>query len=77
MSWLNAIPQAIGSCFDPKTKITLANGKQYTMENVPLGAELQDGGKIFAVLRIDNLKKEPLYKIKGKNKNVFKVFYIP
>ena len=63
--------KSIGSCFDPKTQITLANGKQYNMENVPLGAELQDGGKIFAVLKIDNLKKEPLYKIKGKNQDIY------
>jgi hypothetical protein len=63
--------KAIGSCFDPKTKITLANGKQYNMENIPLGAELQDGGKIFAVLKIDNLKKEPLYKIKGKDQDIY------
>ena len=63
--------KSIGSCFDPKTKITLANGKQYNMENVPLGAELQDGGKIFAVLKIDNLKKEPLYKIKGNNQDIY------
>jgi len=62
--------KAIGSCFDPKTKITLANGKQYNMENIPLGAELEDGGKIFAVLKIDNLKKEPLYKIKGKDRDI-------
>ena len=63
--------KAIGSCFDPKTKITLANGKQYNMENVPLGGELQDGGKIFAVLKIDNVKKEPLYKIKGKDQDIY------
>jgi hypothetical protein len=63
--------KSIGSCFEPKTKITLANGKQYNMENVPLGAELQDGGKIFAVLKIDNLKKEPLYKIKGKDQDIY------
>mgnify|MGYP000055628571 CR=1 FL=1 len=29
--------QAIGSCFHPGTSITLANGKHYTMENLPLG----------------------------------------
>jgi hypothetical protein len=63
--------KSIGSCFDPKTKITLANGKQYNMENVPLGGELQDGGKIFAVLKIDNLKKEPLYKIKGEGQDIY------
>jgi hypothetical protein len=63
--------KAIGSCFHPDTEITLANGKHCKMENAPLGAELQDGGKIFAVLKIDNPKKEPLYKIPGKEQDIF------
>jgi len=62
--------KAIGSCFHPNTNITLSDGKQYTMENIPLGSELPDGGKVFAVLKIDNTKKEPLYKIKGKNQDI-------
>ena len=63
--------RAIGSCFDPKTKITLKNGSEYAMEDIPLGSVLQDGGKVFAVLKIDNVKKEPLYKIKGNSQNIF------
>ncbi len=63
--------KAIGSCFHPETKITMANGEFYKMENAPLGGELQDGGKIFAVLRIDNSKKEPLYKIEGDKQSIF------
>jgi hypothetical protein len=63
--------RAIGSCFHPHTEITLANGIHCKMENAPLGAELEDGGKIFAVLKIDNLKKEPLYKIKGREQHIF------
>lgn len=63
--------RAIGSCFHPKTEITLANGQIYKMEEAPLGAELQDGGKIFAVLKIDNPKKEPLYKIQGKKQDIY------
>ena len=39
------------------------------MQNIPLGSELSDGGKVFAVLKVDNTKKEPLYRIKGKSKN--------
>ena len=35
------------------------------MKDLPLGAELEDGAKIFAVLKIDNSNKDPLYKIKG------------
>lgn len=63
--------KAIGSCFHPKTMIQLANGEKYTMENIPLGSELLDGGKVFAVLKIDNPKKEPLYKIKGLEQDIF------
>ena len=55
----------MGSCFHPDTKIKLKNGEIYPMKDLPLGAELEDGGKIFAVLKIDNSKKEPFYKIKG------------
>ena len=63
--------KAIGSCFHPHTEITLADGTHCKMENAPLGAELKDGGKIFALLKIDNQKKEPLYKIKGKEQHIF------
>jgi len=63
--------KAIGSCFHPETEITLADGTYHKMENAPLGAELKDGGKIFAVLKIDNPKKEPLYKIQGKEQDIY------
>jgi hypothetical protein len=56
--------RSIGSCFHPQTRIMLANGHLYAMENIPLGSILPDGGKVFAVLKIHNAKKEPLYKIK-------------
>ena len=63
--------RAIGSCFDPTTKITLDDGKEYEMQNIPLGSVLKGGGKVFAVLKVDNTKKEPLYKIKGKHQDIF------
>lgn len=63
--------KAIGSCFHPHTEITLADGTRCKMESAPLGAELKDGGKIFAVLKIDNPKKELLYKIKGREKDIY------
>lgn len=63
--------KAIGSCFHPETEIKLLNGNYYKMENIPLGSELMDGGKIFAVLKVDNPKKEPLYKIKGKEQDIY------
>jgi len=63
--------RAIGSCFHPHTVITLDDGTHCKMENAPLGAKLKDGGKIFAVLKIDNQKREPLYKIKGDEQNIY------
>jgi len=63
--------RAIGSCFHPHTEITLFDGTHCKIENAPLGAKLTDGGKIFAVLKVDNPKKEPLYKIKGKHQNIY------
>ena len=59
--------RAIGSCFHPHTTITLDNGTICQMENAPLGAKLKGGGNIFAVLKVDNAKKEPLYKIHSTN----------
>jgi len=57
--------KAIGSCFHPETKIRLKNGKIFLMKDLPLGAELEDGSKVFSVLKIANFENEPLYKIKG------------
>jgi len=57
------IVQAIGSCFHPDTKVKLKNGEIYSMKDLPLGAELEDGAKIFSVMRIANLDNDKLYKI--------------
>lgn len=62
--------RALGSCFHPETIISLSNGKKYKMEEVPLGSEMPDGGKIFAVMKIDNEKKEPVYKISGEGQDI-------
>jgi hypothetical protein len=55
--------RAIGSCFHPDTEIQLKNGEIVAMKDMPLGSELADGSKVFAVLKIANFDKEPLYKI--------------
>lgn len=63
--------KSIGSCFHPDTPIVLKNGEQVAMKNAPLGAELEGGGAVFAVLQIHNAKQEPLYVIDGNgNQNV-------
>ena len=55
--------KAIGSCFHPNTKVKVKTGEIYAMKDLPLGVELEDGGKVFSILKIDNPKKELLYKI--------------
>jgi hypothetical protein len=57
--------KAIGSCFHPDTKVKTRDGNIYAMQDLPLGVELEDGGKVFSVLKVDNPNKEPLYKIKN------------
>lgn len=55
--------KSIGSCFHPETKLKTKSGEIYTMKDIPLGAELEDGSKVFSVLKVDNPDKLPLYKI--------------
>ena len=55
--------RAIGSCFHPETKLKTKSGEIYTMKDIPLGTELEDGSKVFSVLKVDNPDKIPLYKI--------------
>jgi len=57
--------QALGSCFHPNTRIRLKNGKIYNMEDLPLGEELENGGKVFSVMKLDNPNKEKYYRIKN------------
>ena len=58
------------SCFHPQTKLRLKNGKIVCIQDVPLGSVLENGGKVFAVMKLDN-SGEPLYKIKGGVDNEF------
>jgi hypothetical protein len=53
----------IGSCFHPDTIITLKDGSKVKMKDVPLGSTLSDDSVVFSVMKIDNIKKEQMYKI--------------
>ena len=55
--------KTIGSCFHPETKIKVKSGEVYSMKDLPLGVELENGSKVFSVLKVDNPNKLPLYKI--------------
>ena len=57
--------KSMGSCFHPQTMLTLQDGTQCAMESVPVGTTLVDGGNVFAVLKVNNAKQEPLYNIRG------------
>jgi hypothetical protein len=63
--------KAIGSCFYPDTELTLSNGTKCKMKDVPLGSVLKDGSKVFAVLKVDNPKKESVYKVTTENQTIF------
>jgi len=53
----------IGSCFHPDTLIALKNGSKCAMKDLPLGEVLLDNSVVFSVMKIDNIKKEKMYKI--------------
>jgi hypothetical protein len=55
--------RAMGSCFHPETKVKLKNGEIFFMKDLPLGAELENGSKVFSVMKISNMNDEKLYKI--------------
>lgn len=56
--------RAIGSCFHPDTTVETVDKRTYLMSDVPLGVKLTGkGGKVFSVLKIDNVKKEAVYKL--------------
>ena len=55
----------MSSCFHPETKVKTKSGEIYFMKDLPLGVELEDGGKVFSVMKIDNPNKLPFYKIAG------------
>ena len=63
--------RALGSCFDPHTKMRLINGKEVLMKDLDLGDTLASGSIIRSFIKIDNYKKEPLYEIKLKEQAVY------
>jgi hypothetical protein len=57
-------------CFDPETKLRLADGSLVVMKDMPLNATLKTGARVCAVMHISNLNNEgtqveKMYKMKG------------
>jgi len=55
--------QAVGSCFHPDTKIRLQNGSIQVMKNLNLGDILENGSRVTALMKIDNVLKEDLFQL--------------
>jgi hypothetical protein len=55
--------RSIGSCFHPDTKVRLKNGEICKMSELPLDSELEDGSRVFSVMKITNSNNIKLYKI--------------
>ena len=51
-------------CFDPNTRVLLANGKRKTLETCELGDVLEDGSKIEGILYASG-KNEPMFVLDG------------
>jgi hypothetical protein len=58
--------RGLSSCFDPQTIIQTKDGKHYKMEDLPLGIELMDGGKVFSVMKLANMDNSKYFRIKSK-----------
>jgi hypothetical protein len=61
-------------CFDPETKVRLADGSLVEMKNVPLNSVLKTGSRVCSVMHISNLNKEgtqveKMYRVKGGGEN--------
>jgi hypothetical protein len=63
--------KAIGSCFHPNTLLKLSNGEQCMIKDIQLGKELINKGKVFAILKVDNPNKLPLYKISSNTQDIY------
>jgi hypothetical protein len=61
--------RALGHCFDPLTSIKLKDGQVVKMKDINLGDVLEDGSKVTAVMKIDNDKKEELYRFNKSGVN--------
>jgi len=55
--------KSLGHCFDPSTLVKLNDGTNVEMKDLHLGATLNDGSKVNAVMKIANDGSENLYRL--------------
>ena len=58
-------------CFHPETELKLQSGEIVLMKDIKLGAILENGSKVKAVLRIDGGKEHMFYKIYSEKTKKF------
>lgn len=58
--------KSIGSCFHPETLLTLQSGEKVQMKDIKPGSVLIDGGRVLAVMRIENSKRETYYALPNR-----------
>tara|TARA_B110000444_G_scaffold154767_1_gene144881 strand:+ start:71 stop:949 length:879 start_codon:yes stop_codon:yes gene_type:complete len=58
-------------CFHPETELKLKSGESVMMKDIKLGAILENGSKVKAVLRIDGGKEHLFYKIYSEKTKKF------
>lgn len=61
-------------CFEPSTKIRLADNSLVAMKDLPLNAILKSGNRVYSVMSISNVNEkgeqvERMYKVKGGENN--------
>ena len=61
------IIKKMGKCFHPDTKLKLADGTSVSMAQVSLGAVLEDGSVVEAVMQIANVDKEMFYRVQQED----------
>ena len=57
------IVRSLGSCFHPDTQIRLQSGEKVYMKDVELGAILENGSRVDAVMKLNNYRNECFYKL--------------
>lgn len=55
--------RSLGSCFHPNTKVRTQSGELVYMKDLDLGTILENGSRVDTVMKINNTRDEPFYKL--------------
>lgn len=66
--------RSLGSCFHPNTKVRLQSGELVFMKDLDLGVILENGSRVDTVMRINNTRNEPYYKLRSNKDGEIDVY---